>query len=188
MEFNKFLKCSTCKNWGPDWVSPAALVISHSFGWRQVGNVHNSCANQVCLMLDFPLLLAVTLYHPLHLKFPGLSLQLPRGFVLQTKNELEAVLILSHSFCVFAETKLVKQPPWLSSPQRAANPLCIPPGVGKHQGIKKTPITFTSVPVSSAKTPCSSASPYRCGSYAIVFRPRKAYTRSKQGRQDFPGG
>lgn len=33
------------------------------------------------------------------------------------------MLILSHSLCALVGAKLVKQPPWLSSPQRAAEPL-----------------------------------------------------------------
>lgn len=88
MEFNQFLKCSTCENRGPDWVSPAALVISHSFGWRQVGNVHNSCVNQVCLMLDFPLLLICHPVSPSSFEVPRSFFAVPEGFCLADKTRV----------------------------------------------------------------------------------------------------
>lgn len=129
------------------------------------------------VMLDFSLPLSGC--HPVSpssFEVPRSLFSVPEGFCLADKTLIRGcvdtiTLILCPCRCQASETTSLA----LQSPEGCLSPLRIPPGAGKHQGIRKTPITFVCICVSLLlQAPCSTTSLLGCAGYAFVSRPREA--------------
>lgn len=85
-------------------------------------------------------------------------------------------MIISHSFCVLADTKWVKQPPCLCSPQRTADPLSTVHLMQENtRALDDThKLCMHLCVLGVIKGPCSITSLLRWPFYALVYRPRKA--------------
>lgn len=80
---------------------------------------------------------------------PKVLFSVPARFCPSGKTLVRAcvdtiTLILCPCRCQVSETTSLS----VQSPEGCPSPLCIPPGAGKHRGIRKTPVTFVWICVS----------------------------------------
>lgn len=139
-------------------------------------------------MLDFSL--PHSSCHPVSpssFEVPTSFFSIPEGFCPADKTLIRGrvdtiTLILSPCRCQVSETTSLA----VQSPKGCRSPLHIPPRAGKHQGIRKTPITFVCVCVSLLLQKHHTPQLLHSGVQAMHLYPGPEKLRL--GRQGFPGG